>query len=58
MTVLLLVLVSYLSTILLSGVFVTLGVDKNSIDTLEIFCITLQILMIASVIRRIKYGRR
>ena len=52
---------SYILTLFIVGASVTLGVDKKVIDTFEIYCITVQVLVIILVLKKMKglvYGRR
>ncbi len=57
----LIIISSYILTLFIVGASVTLGVDKKVIDTFELYCITVQVIVIILVLKKMKglvYGRR
>ena len=54
MYILMIPMVSWLAMIITSALLVHLGVDKKAIDTIDIFMIYVQIILITYTLRRLK----
>ena len=54
MYILMIPMVSWLAMIITSALLVNLGVDKKAIDTIDMFVIYVQIILITYTLRRVK----